>query len=240
MMLHPHYAGARLQRRRPSSRKPIKRTDHPDRSGNRQRGPDRRAGPGWLAVGLRADRATVSAPGHQPHRTNDGRPGACRGPAQEMPSRRSEASRVLTRRAAVVELALPDRGNTAIDFGCASRPAVARRAPDVDADTLTVRRRTDEPARPPAPDPVERRELGDALEAAMANRPDQRAAIVLRYESGPPHSTRLARSWVFQVTPDRRPPCQERARSPVDGVRLGLAISDCGGTEPAATPHKPD
>ena len=43
----------------------------------------------------------------------------------------------------------------------------------------------DEPAAPPAPDPVERRELGQALEAALARlRPDQRAAIVLRYESG--------------------------------------------------------
>ena len=35
------------------------------------------------------------------------------------------------------------------------------------------------------PDPVERLELGHALEAALdALRPDQRAAIVLRYESG--------------------------------------------------------
>ena len=45
--------------------------------------------------------------------------------------------------------------------------------------------RPDEPSTPPGPDPVERRELGRALEAALAElRPDQRAAIVLRYESG--------------------------------------------------------
>ena len=43
----------------------------------------------------------------------------------------------------------------------------------------------DDPATPPAPDPVERRELGQALEAALAQlRPDQRAAVILRYESG--------------------------------------------------------
>ena len=36
-----------------------------------------------------------------------------------------------------------------------------------------------------SPDPVERQELGHALEAALdALRPDQRAAIVLRYENG--------------------------------------------------------
>lgn len=38
---------------------------------------------------------------------------------------------------------------------------------------------------PPAPDPVERRELAQALAAALAElRSDQRAAIVLRYENG--------------------------------------------------------
>lgn len=47
----------------------------------------------------------------------------------------------------------------------------------------------DAPAReiasPPAPDPVERRELGRALEDALAQlRPDQRTAVVLRYEEG--------------------------------------------------------
>jgi RNA polymerase sigma-70 factor, ECF subfamily len=42
-----------------------------------------------------------------------------------------------------------------------------------------------EPAAPPGPDPIERQELGRALEAALAElRPDQRAAVVLRYENG--------------------------------------------------------
>jgi RNA polymerase sigma factor (sigma-70 family) len=41
------------------------------------------------------------------------------------------------------------------------------------------------PAAPPAADPVERQELGRALEAALGElRPDQRAAVVLRYENG--------------------------------------------------------
>ncbi len=41
------------------------------------------------------------------------------------------------------------------------------------------------PPSPPEPDPIEQRELGHALEAAMAElRPDQRAAIVMRYENG--------------------------------------------------------
>lgn len=43
----------------------------------------------------------------------------------------------------------------------------------------------DDPAAPAAPDPVERRALGRALEAALAElRPEHRAAIVLRYEEG--------------------------------------------------------
>jgi len=42
-----------------------------------------------------------------------------------------------------------------------------------------------DPPAPEAADPIERRALGDALEAAMARlRPDFRAAIVLRYEEG--------------------------------------------------------
>jgi RNA polymerase sigma-70 factor (ECF subfamily) len=41
-----------------------------------------------------------------------------------------------------------------------------------------------EPAAPPAADPVERRALGRALQAALSRlRPDQRTAVVLRYES---------------------------------------------------------
>jgi RNA polymerase sigma-70 factor (ECF subfamily) len=42
-----------------------------------------------------------------------------------------------------------------------------------------------EPAAPPGQDPVERLELGRALEAALSQlRSDQRSAIVLRYENG--------------------------------------------------------
>ena len=53
-------------------------------------------------------------------------------------------------------------------------------APGSDADE-----RVDESAIAPEPDPVERLELGRALDAALAElRPDQRAAIALRYENG--------------------------------------------------------
>jgi RNA polymerase sigma-70 factor (ECF subfamily) len=46
----------------------------------------------------------------------------------------------------------------------------------------------DEPAVPPAPDPVEREALGQALEAALSElKPEYRAAIVLRYEEGLPY-----------------------------------------------------
>jgi RNA polymerase sigma factor (sigma-70 family) len=75
--------------------------------------------------------------------------------------------------------------NTAIDAMRRARPPHAALHADVDARHLSSAGARDEPAMPPAPDPVERRELGDALEAALAElRPDQRAAIVLRYESG--------------------------------------------------------
>ncbi len=44
---------------------------------------------------------------------------------------------------------------------------------------------SDEPAAPAVADPVERRALGRALQAALARlRPDQRTVVVLRYESG--------------------------------------------------------
>jgi RNA polymerase sigma-70 factor, ECF subfamily len=40
---------------------------------------------------------------------------------------------------------------------------------------------------PPVPDPVERQALGEALQDALSHlRPDQRTAIVLRYEEGLP------------------------------------------------------
>ena len=65
--------------------------------------------------------------------------------------------------------------NTAIDAMRRARP------PQVPIETVpTAGDAPDEP-----PDPVERQELGHALEAALdALRSDQRAAIVLRYESG--------------------------------------------------------
>ena len=71
--------------------------------------------------------------------------------------------------------------NTAIDAMRRSR------APQgvIDSSLTAALDAVDEPATLPAPDPIERRELGHALEAALAElRPDQRAAIVMRYESG--------------------------------------------------------
>ena len=65
--------------------------------------------------------------------------------------------------------------NTAIDAMRRSRPA--------QVPIETVPSAADAPDEPL--DPVERQELGNALEAALdALRPDQRAAIVLRYENG--------------------------------------------------------
>jgi RNA polymerase sigma-70 factor (ECF subfamily) len=75
--------------------------------------------------------------------------------------------------------------NTAIDAMRRSRPPQAAPPAGLDAGDPTSADAPDEPSTPPAPDPVERRELGNALEAALAElRPDQRAAIVMRYESG--------------------------------------------------------
>ena len=71
--------------------------------------------------------------------------------------------------------------NTAIDAMRRSTPA----AESIDAPPGASAAGSHEPAAPPRPDPVERRELGRALEAALAElRSDQRAAIVLRYEHG--------------------------------------------------------
>jgi len=71
--------------------------------------------------------------------------------------------------------------NTAIDAMRRNRPAQAALVPGGPASLDAAA----ESATPPEPDPIERRELGDALEAAMAElRPDQRAAIVMRYENG--------------------------------------------------------
>jgi RNA polymerase sigma-70 factor (ECF subfamily) len=70
--------------------------------------------------------------------------------------------------------------NTAIDAMRRSRPSGS-----IDATEFASATGQHEPATPPGPDPVERQELGRALEAALAElRSDQRAAIVLRYENG--------------------------------------------------------
>jgi RNA polymerase sigma-70 factor (ECF subfamily) len=66
--------------------------------------------------------------------------------------------------------------NTAIDALRRSQPQPASIHTIASGDAPTVQ---------PAPDPVERKALGRALEAALAElRPDHRAAIVLRYEEG--------------------------------------------------------
>jgi len=68
--------------------------------------------------------------------------------------------------------------NTAID-------AMRRSSPPPGSIDVASAAGPHEPATPPGPDPVERQELGRALEAALAElRSDQRAAIVLRYENG--------------------------------------------------------
>jgi RNA polymerase sigma-70 factor (ECF subfamily) len=71
--------------------------------------------------------------------------------------------------------------NTAVDAMRRSR----RQPASIEAGYVASAPGSNEPAAPPGPDPIERQELGRALEAALAAlRPDQRAAIVLRYESG--------------------------------------------------------
>jgi RNA polymerase sigma-70 factor (ECF subfamily) len=67
--------------------------------------------------------------------------------------------------------------NTAIDALRRVRPAVVSLDGAIDGGA--------ELAAAPAPDPVEQRALADALDAALAHlRPDQRAALTLRYEEG--------------------------------------------------------
>ena len=158
------------------------RTDHPDRSGNRRRGPARGPGAGRLAVCLRADCPPVSAAGHQPDRAHDGRPRAGRGPRAGDLRQGVPQPRRVRHDAAVVQLAVPDRPQHRHRRDAPLASAAGLRD---DARHPTSADAPDEPAAPPAPDPVERQELGRALEAALAElRPDQRAAIVLRYENG--------------------------------------------------------
>jgi RNA polymerase sigma-70 factor (ECF subfamily) len=71
--------------------------------------------------------------------------------------------------------------NVAIDELRRAKPVVVPLDPPDDDPG----RSASEPASPAEPDPVERKALGRAIEAAMATlRPDFRAAIVLRYEEG--------------------------------------------------------
>jgi RNA polymerase sigma-70 factor, ECF subfamily len=71
--------------------------------------------------------------------------------------------------------------NTAIDAMRRLRPLPA----SIGATSIASSAGRYEAATPPAPDPVERQELGRALAAALAElRYDQRAALVLRYENG--------------------------------------------------------
>jgi RNA polymerase sigma-70 factor (ECF subfamily) len=58
-----------------------------------------------------------------------------------------------------------------------------RRLPVVPLEPDATRREADEPAAPTSPDPIEREALAAALTSAMAQlRPDQRAAVALRYD----------------------------------------------------------
>jgi RNA polymerase sigma-70 factor (ECF subfamily) len=70
--------------------------------------------------------------------------------------------------------------NTALDALRRSRPVTV--SIDISGAADDMR---DGPAIPPAADPVERKALGQALDAALSDlRPEFRAAIVLRYEDG--------------------------------------------------------
>jgi RNA polymerase sigma-70 factor (ECF subfamily) len=66
--------------------------------------------------------------------------------------------------------------NTGIDALRRARPATV---------AIDARDAAEEPPAPATADPVERRALGRALQAAMARlRPEQRTVVVLRYENG--------------------------------------------------------
>lgn len=85
----------------------------------------------------------------------------------------------------------------------------------------------------PAADPVERKALGRAIEAALSQlRPDQRAALVLRYEEGLPFEDIGQILGIPETT----------ARSHVHRARRSLArhLTDAGWAPagPAATPDR--
>lgn len=68
--------------------------------------------------------------------------------------------------------------NTALDALRRARPPVT----SIDTPRMFAAEAADEPAAPAVPDPVDRQELGRALETAIAElRPEFRAAIVMRY-----------------------------------------------------------
>ena len=69
--------------------------------------------------------------------------------------------------------------NTAIDAMRRQRLQV------VSIETATADRQPLDPPAPPVPDPLERQAMATAIESAMTHlRPDQRAAVSLRYEEG--------------------------------------------------------
>jgi RNA polymerase sigma-70 factor (ECF subfamily) len=86
-----------------------------------------------------------------------------------------------------------------------------------DADAARIR---PDPAAPAAPDPVEQRDLGRALDTALRSvRPEYRAAIVLRYEESLSYDEIAA---VMQVPPATARTYVHRARKELAG-RLAQA-----------------
>jgi RNA polymerase sigma-70 factor (ECF subfamily) len=120
--------------------------------------------------------------------------------------------------------------NTAIDALRRVRPVTVSLDDTIDGAA--------ELASAPSPDPVEQRALADALDAAMAElRPDQRAALTLRYEEGLsfddvgqvlgiPEAT--ARSHVHRARKELSHRLTEAGWAPADRVQ-----------RPAALPRKP-
>jgi RNA polymerase sigma-70 factor (ECF subfamily) len=115
--------------------------------------------------------------------------------------------------------------NTAIDAMRRSRTQSAIDASPLDSDDAS-----DDLGADPAPDPIEQRELGRALESALATlRPDQRAAIVLRYENDLSFEEIGTVLGVPEVT----------ARSHVHRARKELArVLSASGWAPAGEPQR--